>query len=404
MASQPEAIAPYVVNAPNGSDTGVLVRLPAAVASVGGRQDDYVWTHSPAVEGLFVVLTVVVVPVAVMRWMRRLRAPAAILPRAGAAMPAPEEVRMLRPLRLVPDNTHIRFMRGRLAGPMVSAVLSILSVILFFAPGVNYGVDFRGGVVLELRTARPADLAELRSSFEIAASGRGPTAGLRLAARCPRHASGCSRRRGSAERGADMVAARFPGSEVRSFEAIGATVSGELFRHGLEASGAALAAVLLYVWFRFDWQYGVGVVVTLLLDVTKTVGFLALTQLQFDLNTVAAILTLIGYSVTDKIVVYDRIRENVRKHRSMPLREIIDLSINQTLGRTVATSLTVLLSILPLAIIGHESIRDFAVTIIFGIVVGTSSSIFIAAPILLHLGQNKLTGAPRGPAAAAASP
>jgi preprotein translocase SecF subunit len=154
------------------------------------------------------------------------------------------------------------------------------------------------------------------------------------------------------------------------------------------------------VWFRFDWQYGVGVVATLLLDLTKTIGFLALTQLQFDLNTVAAILALIGYSVTDKVVVYDRIRENVKKHRSMALREVIDLSINQTLGRTVATSLTVLLSILPLALIGHESIRDFALTIIFGIIVGTSSSIFIASPILLYLGQGKLTGAPRAAAAA----
>ena len=190
-----------------------------------------------------------------------------------------------------------------------------------------------------------------------------------------------------------MIANRFPGASIRSIEAIGARVSEELFRHGLEASAAALATVLLYVWFRFDWQYGVGVVVTLLLDLTKTIGFLALTRLQFDLNTVAAILTLIGYSVTDKVVVYDRIRENVRKHRSMPLREIIDLSINQTLGRTVATSLTVLLSILPLALIGHELIRDFALTIIFGIVVGTSSSIFIASPILLYLGQLKLSGA-----------
>ena len=129
----------------------------------------------------------------------------------------------------------------------------------------------------------------------------------------------------------------------------------------------------------------------------KRSGFLALTQLQFDLNTVAAILTLIGYSVTDKVVVYDRVRENVRKHRSMQLREIIDLSINQTLGRTVATSLTVLLSILPLAVIGGGSIRDFAITIIFGIIVGTSSSIFIAAPILLYLGQDKLSGAPGRP-------
>ncbi len=307
----------------------------------------------------------------------------------------------MRPLRLVPDNTHIAFMRGRLAGPMVSAVLSIASIVLFFWPGVNYGVDFRGGVVVELRTAQAADLAALRSAFEELRTGEVKLQGFGSArdVRVTLDVGAASETSRRAVR--DMIASRFPGSEVRSFEVVGARVSGELFRRGLEASAAALGAVLLYVWFRFDWQYGVGVVVTLLLDVTKTMGFLALTQLQFDLNTVAAILTLIGYSVTDKIVVYDRIRENVRKHRSMGLREVIDLSINQTLGRTVATSLTVLLSILPLALIGHELIRDFAITIIFGIIVGTSSSIFIAAPILLHLGQRKLTTA--SPAAAAAA-
>jgi len=152
----------------------------------------------------------------------------------------------------------------------------------------------------------------------------------------------------------------------------------------------SLLAVLVYIWFRFDWQFGVGVVGTLLLDVTKTIGFLALTRLQVDLNAVAAILLLVGYSVTDKIVVYDRIRENLRKFKTMPLRELIDLSINQTLGRTVATSLTVLLSILPLALLGGEAIRGFALVIVFGIVVGTSSSIFIASPILLFLGQKRL--------------
>jgi len=308
----------------------------------------------------------------------------------------------MRPLRLVPDNTNIRFMRGRLAGPLVSAFLSIASVLLFFWPGVNYGVDFQGGVVAELRTAQPADLSELRNAFEglhlgeVKLQGFGSSRDVRVTL----SASAATESGQRAVR--EMIADRFAGTTIRSIEAIGARVSEELFRHGLEASAAALAAVLLYVWFRFDWQYGVGVVVTLLLDLTKTVGFLALTRLQFDLNTVAAILMLIGYSVTDKVVVYDRIRENVRKHRSMPLREIIDLSINQTLGRTVATSLTVLLSILPLALIGHESIRDFAITIIFGIVVGTSSSIFIASPILLYLGQGKLSGAsPALPAAAA---
>lgn len=311
---------------------------------------------------------------------------------------------MFRPLRLVPDNTHIRFMRGRLAGPLVSAVLSVASVLLFFWPGLNYGVDFRGGVVVELRTPGPADLGALRSAFEALQLGevKLQNFGSDRDVRIILSAKAASEVGNRAVRG--MIASRFPGSQVRSFEEVGARVSGELFNRGLEASAAALGAVLLYVWFRFDWQYGVGVVATLLLDLTKTIGFLALTRLQFDLNSVAAILTLIGYSVTDKIVVYDRIRENVRKHRSVALREVIDLSINQTLGRTVATLLTVLLSILPLALIGHELIRDFALIIIFGIVVSTSSSIFIASPILLHLGQGKLGQVSGGaPAAAAAS-
>ena len=178
--------------------------------------------------------------------------------------------------------------------------------------------------------------------------------------------------------------------QIRRVEVVGATVSAELFRNGLLATGLALVAVLIYIWFRFEWQFGIGVVATLILDVTKTVGFFGVTQLQFDLTSVAALLTLIGYSVTDKVVVYDRIRENLAKHRTMPLRQLIDLSIDRTLGRTVATSLTVFLSILPLAVIGGEVMRGFALAIFFGIVMGTSSSIFIASPILLFLGEKRL--------------
>ena len=207
-----------------------------------------------------------------------------------------------------------------------------------------------------------------------------------------------------------MIAARvaeaLPNVRIRRIEVVGARVSRELFRDGLLATALALVAVLLYIWFRFEWQFGVGVVATLILDITKTVGFFAVTQIEFDLNSVAALLTLIGYSVTDKVVVYDRIRENLAKFRAMPLRPLIDLSINQTLGRTVATSLTVILSILPLALIGGEVMRGFGLAIIFGIVMGTSSSIFIASPILLFLGEKRLRPAatrvaqPSSPAAA----
>ena len=311
----------------------------------------------------------------------------------------------MRPLRLVPDNTNIKFMRGRFAGLIVSAVLSIASVILFFYPGLNYSIDFLGGVVIELRLPEPVDQGIIRADFDELHFG-----GVRvqefgsprdILVQLERQAAGANARKAIET----MLAAKLPGAEIRRIESVGARVSSELFRKGLLAVLLSFVGVLVYIWFRFDWQFGVGVVGTLLLDITKTVGFFAVTQLQFDINSVAAIMLLIGYSVTDKIVVYDRIRENLRKDKSMPLRELIDRSINQTLGRTVVTSATVLLSIVPLAIIGGEAIRSFAVTIIFGIVVGTSSSIFIASPILLFLGQKRLrpgvaqtsppTGAPR---------
>jgi preprotein translocase subunit SecF len=296
----------------------------------------------------------------------------------------------MRRLRLVPDDTKIAFMRGRYAGLITSAVLSIASVILFFTPGLNYGIDFRGGVVVELRLPGPVETAALRDALESLHLGE-----VKLQQfGSPRDVLIKMDVRAGSEQGRRAIQAvlteRFPGSELRRVEVVGSKVSAELFNDGLLATTLALAAILIYIWFRFEWQFGVGVVATLILDATKTIGFFALTQLQFDLNSLAAIMILIGYSVTDKVVVYDRIRENLGKYRSMPLRPLIDLSINQTLSRTVVTSLTVLLSILPLAFMGGESVQGFAVTIIFGIVVGTSSSIFIAAPILLFLGKNRL--------------
>jgi preprotein translocase subunit SecF len=287
----------------------------------------------------------------------------------------------MRGLRLVPDDTKIRFMRGRFAGLIVSAVLSIGSLVLFIHPGLNYGIDFLGGLVVELRLPAPAPDGAVEAALkplglgEISLQQFGSPRDVLI--------------RLGVGAGEEQARNRVRDA-LTAMEVVGAKVSGELFHDGMIASLATFAAILIYIWFRFDWQFGVGVVTTLLLDATKTIGFFAVTRLQFDLNSLAAILILIGYSVTDKVVVYDRIRENLRKFKTMPLRELIDLSINQMLGRTVATSLTVLLSILPLAFMGGPSIQAFAVTIVFGIVVGTSSSIFIAAPILLFLGQHRL--------------
>ena len=296
----------------------------------------------------------------------------------------------MRPLRLIPDDTAIPFMRGRYAGVATSAVLSIASLVLFVWPGLNYSIDFRGGVLIEARLPGPADLSAIRTTVgslgfgdaAVQQFGQPSDVLIKLGADAATEAGRTKVQ--------SALQGQFPGTELRRAEVVGSKVSGDLFRDGMTAAAMALGAMLLYIWFRFDWQFGVGLVSTLVLDVTKTIGFYGVTRLPFDLNSLAAILILIGFSVTDKVVVYDRIRENLRKFKTMPLRQVIDLSINQTLSRTVATSLTVLLSILPLALIGKGSVQDFAWTMVFGIVIGTTSSIFIASPILLFLGERRL--------------
>ncbi len=299
-----------------------------------------------------------------------------------------------RPLfRLVPDGTRIQFMRGRYIGLLTSAVLSTLSLILFFYPGPRLGIDFRGGVTMELRTPGPADFGALRGAIT---SAHASAAGLQrfggpdsvLVRLDPQpNAAATQAELGRVQAAIEKAA---PGTRVVRTDAVGASVSAELFRNGLLALGISLLMILVYIWFRFEWQFAVGAVITLILDVTKAVGFLVITRLEFDLVMVAAILTIIGYSTNDKVVVYDRMRENLRKYKAMPLRELIDLSINETLNRTLGTSMTLFLAALPLALFGGSTLSGFALMMLFGIVVGTSSSIFIAAPILLLLGENRL--------------
>ena len=302
--------------------------------------------------------------------------------------------RFLRPmLRLVPDNTRFQFMKGRYLGLIISAILSTASIGLFFYPGLNLGIEFSGGVIMELRTPGPADFPKIRQALAsthvgeqgVQRFGDDNQVLVRLHSQPTEAAT-----QEAVTKVRQAIEAVQPGAKVLRTDAVGASVSAELFRDGLLALGISLLMILVYIWFRFEWQFAVGAVVTLVLDVTKAVGFLALTRIEFDLVMVAAILTVIGYSTNDKVVVYDRVRENLRKYKTMPLRALIDQSINETLNRTLGTSMTVFLASLPLALFGGASISGFAWVMLFGIVVGTSSSIFIAAPILLFLGENRL--------------
>jgi preprotein translocase subunit SecF len=305
--------------------------------------------------------------------------------------------------RIVPDNTKIQFMKGRIAGLAVSAVLSLASLVLWYHPGLSYGVDFQGGIIFEVRTQQPADFANIRSALsplnlgEVGLQQLGSQNDFLI--RLEQQRGGEEAQQKAITEVRNTLTKAVPGTEFRRVEAVGATISQELWNNGMLAMGLALVAMLAYIAFRFQWQFGVGAVATLILDVTKIVGVYAVTQLPFNLTSIAAILTIMGFSINDKVVVYDRVRENLRKYKSMPLRQLIDQSINETLNRTINTSLTTFLATLPLAIFGGESVQGFAIVILIGIVIGTSSSIFIAAPILLFLGENRLRREAAPPAA-----
>lgn len=311
--------------------------------------------------------------------------------------------RLRRPLfRLVPDGTRIPFMRGARAGLIASAILSTGSLALAFYPGLEKGIDFRGGVLIEAQTPAAADLARIRSA--VGALNLGDV-GLqefgsndRVMIRLPVQGDEAGTQRAvNAVRGAlDSVQS---GTRILRTEAVGNRVSGELFMGGLIALGISLIAMLIYIWIRFEWQFGIAAIVTLILDTTKTVGLMVLFGIEFNLTTVAAILTVIGFSANDKVVVFDRMRENLRKFKQMPLRQLVDLSINETLNRSLGTSMTLLLSAVPLALFGGDTLSGFAWVMIAGIIISASSSVFIAAPIVLYTGEKRMRRGEPGPGA-----
>jgi len=295
-------------------------------------------------------------------------------------------------LHFIPQHTSFRFMNARLIGIGTSIVLSMIALVLFFTPGLNYGIDFKGGIQMEIsRPAQPADLSVLRATLgglqlgEVALQNVGNNGDVMI--RVQRQEGGEEEQTQAVGKLRTAVSTLYPDVTFGRVEVVGPKVSGELARNGFIAVILASLAMGVYIWLRFEWFFAVGAIATLVLDTTKMVGFFVLFQLDFNLTAIAALLTIVGYSVNDKVVVYDRMRENLRLYRKKPLREIIDMSINQVLVRCIFTSLTTVLAMLPMAIWGGSAVHNFAVPLVVGIVVATSSSMFIAAPILLFLGD-----------------
>jgi len=292
-------------------------------------------------------------------------------------------------LRIVPDDTKFDFMRFRRISFPVSAVLSIAAMLLFFFNGLNFGVDFVGGTLIEIQSkSGPADLAKMRAATGALGLGEiqlqqfgNPTDVL---IRIPQQAGGEVAQQQAAQKVRDAL-----GSDVdfRRTEVVGPRVSTELLAYGMIGLLFAISAIFVYLWFRFEWQFALGAMVANVHDLVLTIGFMSLTQIDFDLTSIAALLTILGYSLNDTVVIYDRIREMLRRYKKMPIADLLNISVNSTLSRSVITHVTVTLALLALFFFGGHAIHSFTATMLFGVVlVGTYTSIFIAAPILIYLG------------------
>ncbi|MEN9683165.1 MAG: protein translocase subunit SecF [Pseudomonadota bacterium] len=306
-------------------------------------------------------------------------------------------------LKLVPDNTNIRFLRWRVPFYVVSLLLMAASMTLVFTKGLNLGVDFVGGQMIRATFTQSAVAPVVQLREEVGRLGYGEPIIQQFGK--PNEVSVRMKLPAGSESNADLadqmakkittaIKAAHPDARIDGVDSVSGKVSGELFKTGMQALLAAMGAISIYIWVRFEWQFGVGALFALMHDVTLTLGMFALTQLEFDLNIVAALLTLIGYSLNDTIVVYDRIRENMKKFRRMPMPELLDLSVNETLSRTIVTSLSMLITLVALLLLGPNVIFGFTAAITLGIFVGTYSSIYMAAPILIWLKVNPTSFVP----------
>jgi preprotein translocase subunit SecF len=292
-------------------------------------------------------------------------------------------------IRNLPREFHFDFVRLAPLAAVLSAILILASGVLVFTKGLNLGIDFVGGSLIEVQTPGPAPIAQLRTT--LLASG-GHDAQVQ-AFGAPNSAMLRFRTDGDAMKGADAVkaklAAAFPGIQLKRMEVVGPKVSGELMQSGILALGIALLLMLAYIWFRFQLQFGLGAIVAVLHDVAITVGVLAFTQFEFSMTSIAALLTVIGYSMNEKVITFDRLRENLRKYKTAPLREVINRSENERLSRTLITGSTAILALSGALFLGGPVLLPLVFTMVLGVVIGTYSSIYVALPIILLWGVKR---------------
>ncbi|MEM6811492.1 MAG: protein translocase subunit SecF [Pseudomonadota bacterium] len=294
-------------------------------------------------------------------------------------------------LRFVPKNTNIDFIGKRYMAFVLSAIILIGSVALLFTKGLNFGIDFTGGTLIEIQVLQEQpDLGSLRNDLNALELGTISIqefgAPNNLLIRLPQQGEDSFAQQEAIETTKETLDGIFEeGIEYRRIEFVGPQVGEELQKKGMYAVLFSILGMLVYIWFRFEWQFSAAAIIALVHDSLATIGLFALTQMEFNLSTVAAILMIAGYSINDTVVVFDRIRENLRKYKKMPVTELLNKSVNNTLSRTIMTSITTLLALAALWAFGGEVIRGFVNALIFGIVIGTYSSIFVAAPILTFL-------------------
>ncbi len=305
-------------------------------------------------------------------------------------------------LKMVPNKTNFDFFGVSKISMALSSVMIIGTIIAFFTMGLNFGIDFRGGTMIMVETPETVDVGEYRALLDNVVDGdvtvtelSDPVGTLTgeesniIMVRIEQIGDDAAVQNDLIKAVKSALSNEFEGIIFLQTESVGAKVSSELVKAGILAIVLAVGAVLFYIWLRFEWQFSVGAVVALVHDVFITIGIFTITQIEFNLTIIAAILTIVGYSLNDTVVVFDRVRENLRRYKTMELKDVLNKSINETLSRTVMTSVTTLIALITLYILGGDVIRGFTFAMIWGVIIGTYSSVFIASVILLRLGVKR---------------